>query len=179
MNRSQREALDRIAAQLLSDRGRGRAHVGDNRAIRTLHEQGYIEVRDIAEPFGGASALRLLPVAVRLATLTDVGWAALKGEPHPEQLAFLARNRTSCCSRDWPIFRSCLARGWVEEREVDEPWNAEWRKHSVRWHRTEAGRAELRTAGISLRPQPYLTADDVLQAVASAQTIPTDAGLHL
>lgn len=166
MNRGQREALERIAVQLLSDRGRGRAHVGDNKAIRTLHEQGYIEVRDVAEPFGGASALRLLLVTVRLATLTDVGWAALKGRPHPEQLAFLARNRTSCCARDWPIFRSCLARGWVEEREVDEPWNAEWRQHSVRWWRTGAGRAVLRAAGISLRPQPHLTADDVEDASA-------------
>lgn len=144
MNRGQREALERIAVQLLSDRGRGRAHVGDNKAVRSLHEQGYIEVQQVTERFGGESALRLMPFTFRVATLTDVGWAALKGEPHPEQLAFLARNRTSCCSRDWPIFRSCLARGWIIESAADEPWNADWRKHSAKWHRTEAGKAVLR-----------------------------------
>lgn len=61
MNRGQREALERIAARLLSERASGRAGVGDNPAIRALHEPGYIEVRQVTERLGGGSAMRLLP----------------------------------------------------------------------------------------------------------------------
>lgn len=157
MTRAQRITLARIAGDVLRDRGDGTAYVthknGGTASERALEAAGLIVTFEVSGRFGGTSAMAGLTMLTRQATLTDAGWEALKDHaPTFDQLAFIARHRTSACARDWTLFRSVLAKGWVEEVRDEAPWAIAWRKHSVRWRRTEAGKAALREYGISLRP---------------------------
>lgn len=142
-------ALRRIASQALAS-DRGRAYLDPNgrdpRAVRELVERGLVTTRDVREPFGGNSVLAAMALEFRVAVVTDAGWGALTGDPLPEQAAFLSAHRTWSCARDWPVYRSCLARGWVE----DAPGRGN--AATATWRRTEAGKAELRRLGVTLRP---------------------------
>lgn len=51
------------------------------------------------------------------------------------------------CDRKWTVYRSVLARGWVVEETRVLP-----NVHTARCVRTEAGKALLRSVGISLTP---------------------------
>jgi hypothetical protein len=96
-----------------------------------LVERGLIFVEDRQVPFFGS-----ITMTVRLARPTDAGWAAATHPPTEWQREYL-RRRVHYCLWDWPCYRACLLRGWLEQTDhtpVKE-------RMTVRSVRTKAGLA--------------------------------------
>lgn len=133
MTHKQIQHLYRIAFDTLEHPKLGGGY-RDTRDERRLVALGLIEVNDKTLGGSGPTVLDRIPMKIRCATPTDAGWAALANDPVPPQVEFLDR-RVGACVATWPRFRSCLARGWVED--AGSPGTDQtWRK----WKRTPAGR---------------------------------------